>query len=379
MENISGGQVFAKVIKMLFMCIVCILLIAGLWPFHSPKNHVEWLESTNGLRFSRHSSIVSAAAFHTGAKQENDAESIELWVVPSSLRSTNTIVSLDESDHPGNEFQLRQYKDALVVRHYYIDSFGVARTEWLAVSKAVREQTPVLVTVTLGKQATSIYLDGVLREAFATRGASTNNLTGRLLVANSPQTNDSWPGQILGLAMYRSRLTPTQVTGHYDSWRKGGHPILGENEIPVALYLFDEHKGNLVRNQLDQATSLIIPESYFVLHPQFLASIRRDYQPTWTYWENIGTNVAGFVPFGFIAAIYFSEVFPIKRSAATTVCMGFLISLTIEILQVFLPTRSSGSTDLVTNTLGTGIGVVILRTRLSQRLLPNLSQHRMGG
>ena len=44
------------------ICVFVLLgiLVAGLRPFHAPKNDVSWLSEENGLLFGKYGSIVSA-------------------------------------------------------------------------------------------------------------------------------------------------------------------------------------------------------------------------------------------------------------------------------------------------------------------------------
>ena len=43
-----------KVLELLCASVLAGILIAGLWPFHAPKNEVSWLINGNGLHIGRY-------------------------------------------------------------------------------------------------------------------------------------------------------------------------------------------------------------------------------------------------------------------------------------------------------------------------------------
>ena len=153
-----------------------------------------------------------------------------------------------------------------------------------------------------------------------------------------------------------------QVSRHYLTWTKNGRPDITENERNIALYLFDEKTGNRDSQPRRQRA----PTSIFQKRTRSL--IRYVLEPFWkefhksrSYWKDILINVVGFIPVGFVFYAYFRIARPIQRAMLVTIAVGAATSLTIEILQAFLPTRDSGTTDLITNTLGTYVGVLCYR------------------
>jgi glycopeptide antibiotics resistance protein len=176
----------------------------------------------------------------------------------------------------------------------------------------------------------------------------------------------------LGLAVYLHQLTAAEVLQSYTAWEHTGRPEIARSERRIALYTFDEQGGNVGHDKTHSGVDLYIPETFQVVDKIALEPFWVEFEMSRSYWDAALKNIIGFIPFGVCFYAYLARLLPTKRATLVTVVLGAMVSATIEILQAFLPTRDSGTTDIITNTLGTWIGVVsyrLLATTLA-RFLP---------
>jgi VanZ family protein len=77
---------------------------------------------------------------------------------------------------------------------------------------------------------------------------------------------------------------------------------------------------------------------------------------------DIAENVLLFLPFGITLAGYLENK-TVRADAAVLVVLflSFSISYVVEVLQLFMPGRFSSVTDVVSNTAGGGLGLLVLR------------------
>jgi len=236
---------------------------------------------------------------------------------------------------------------------------------WIPVDNVLHPHRAVFITITSGLQGASIYVDGALVRSTQ---AHLCWFSGRLVVGDSAVSHDTFRGRVLGLAIYGDELTAAQVRGHFESWTTKGTPDSLANEQRVAIYLFDERRGDVVHSKVGPDRDLIIPEKYALLRQIRLQPLWTEFRDRWSYWKDLAINVAGFVPLGVCFCAYFSLARQMPRAAMATVVLGALVSFTIEFLQSYLPTRDSGTTDLITNTFGTFVGVVLYQRVAASQL-----------
>lgn len=373
MSKANLGSDPAKIISLLCLLVLGSIALAGLWPFHAPHNAVSWLRDENGLSFGGHGSAVSAAAFRANGSLSHAGCSLEIFLKPGRISGDGSILAFDSSPDPQVPFLLRQYGTSIAVMRYLVDEHGNVARPWFKVDQVLEAGKTVFVTVSSNKDNIAFYVNGVLAKTFSDSGIGSWELTGRLVLANST-VDDSWTGQIKGLAIYNRELTSEQVGKHFQSWTQDQGPSPAEEQSATALYLFNERGGNIVHSRIDRATDLTMPAKYFVLHPALFRSPWEQYShgssvwKRWSFWEDIGVNVGGFVPVGFVFLAYFSSVRHMRRPALAVLLLGFFLSFAVEAFQRLLPTRDSSMTDLLTNTTGTALGVLLYRSSSARGL-----------
>ncbi len=359
-----GAEVaVSKMMTKRFLGVICLLvlsgiLIAGLWPFHSPNNEVSWLSQGNGLLFGEYGSILSSGAFKANKPAVVPSCSLEIWLQPS-LDHSGTILAFYSPGNPDVPFQVWQSQGNLGIRRSNLNLYHQSEKTGIYLADFFQHGRPVFITISSGSTGTAIYQDGVLARKFPEFRVSSQDLAAQIVMGNAPGALYAWSGTLKGVAIYDRGLGSAEVSQHFTNWTNNTQADLAKSDGILALYLFNEGKGSVVHNQVDSTTDLLIPKRFFVLHEEFLEPPWSEFYPAWSYWSNLGVNVAGFVPFGFFFCGYLLWVRKIRRAVMVTVVLGFIVSLTIEVLQAFLPTRNSGMTDLITNTSGTALGSIL--------------------
>jgi hypothetical protein len=351
-----------KILGVLCIFVLGGILVAGLWPFHAPINDVTWVNNADGLDFNRHGTLVSSKTFRPASSGDETFCSVEISLLPRSLDDSSTILAFFTAE-PAIRFSLHQFGTDMVLQS--LSQTVDSRARGAGIGVKVRDvfliRQPLLIAIASGLAGTSIYVNGVLLGAVPKFRLSTGDCSGQLVLGTSPVVNRSWSGQLRELAIYSQELTEAQISRHFESWTARKHFDVGQDEHVVALYLFNEHHGRTVHDSSGSEINLSIPERFLILHEKFLERPWQEFHNDSGYWKSVLINIGGFIPLGFFFYAYLAMA---KRSglpALTALMLGAAVSLTIEVLQAYLPTRDSGVTDIITNTLGTCLGVMLYR------------------
>jgi hypothetical protein len=291
---------------------------------------------------------------------------LELLLQPAEVKRAYTILNFYTPENPG-QFRVRQWTDGLLVSRSVLDAQR-AQTQKFDVDHAFQPGRLLLITMTSGPNGTIVYLNGRRARVLPKFKFTNSDLSGQIVIGTSSIDYQPWPGEIRGLAIYSEDLAPDEVFRHYENWTAGGDPA-GDLVGALARYSFREGKGDEIHNAVASAPDLEIPSSFKVPHKPMLQSAIKEFEGNWTYLKDLLLNVAGFVPLGFLLCAYMAVTRSRTIAILYTTLAGGLLSFAIEVAQAYIPRRSSGVTDIITNILGTTLGAVLVRPNLVRAIL----------
>lgn len=353
-----------KILLAATLAVLLVTLFFGLRPRHSDfSNHVQWLQEKPGVHFARYSLIYATLDQKLIQKvlSNNKGFSIEIAIQPEifAKRGFQLILTIhDGNDH--GQLLIGQWGSSLVIMNG--DDYDHSKnTKQIQHEISPNPSRIIFLTLTTGLKGSNLYIDGKLVQSYpnlALRFPSSGKP--KLTVGNSVYEKHSWQGDIFGLGVYGDELAPAKIESHYKQWAMSKNFEFAKKDHPDVLYLFNEKNGDKVIDQISGRYPLLIPSKFHVLKKIVLAPPLPYSASTKSLVSDVIINFIGFIPLGFFVSVFLFQLGSSQKQAIIyTMLFCFCLSLGIEILQSWMPSRSSQWLDVILNTLGAMAGTLI--------------------
>ena len=256
-------------------------------------------------------------------------------VLPREEPSGSIPRILSAHDDEGRElFFLGQWRDELILRILEEERFFHLRYRETGAGGLQKDAQRDIV-VRSDKNVLTLFVDGA--PVRTKPGVDFSLLSDRrgpawMILGNSPSGEYPWRGDLLSLSIFPKALSPEEI-------------LSTGSDSPV--------RYNLVIPSVFRA-----PAKGMLVPPWRIQEYNR------SFLKDVFVNILGFIPFGFAMCAWARKDGERKNATVMGIALllGAGISLFIELLQVYLPTRDSSLTDVLNNILGTYIGARLFRT-----------------
>ena len=340
-------------------------------------NEVQWIEKRNGVYFNG-----SATASTTRCRENRLTGSISVQLLLKERYGSKNwgpryIFSIYNG--PGDPpLVVGQWSGKIFVYSRYAKSKNSTYYQDFTDTLRLPLNKAQLITVTLDQKEMALYINGRLakRRIRPDHPSGSLNFAGRYMVGNSPRGRQGWFGEVNGLAVFSRILSKEEIREHSDAARESGIRALQNADSLVALYPFNEGRGRTAQNALNGQCAITFPKTRYSLAGTLLNL------------PFIGIHTSAFIPIDFLMNILFFIpmgviVFMILRTfqLSNTICISLvvlaaaIVSLSIELMQLYLLTRVATIVDIAGNVFGGIIGGVLeaVRRRLMQPKKPRVS------
>jgi hypothetical protein len=347
-----------------FYFVLVLTIFAGLYPLDFfPPNYVHWLQNENGLYFGGSGISYTKPSEPISLKK---AVSIEL-LLKERLDSRNSGPREVFSFYDG------PFAPSLLIGQWAGHIFIYSRFEkninhkWykaFRTSQRFPRGQVHLITVTFNVEEKAIYIDGRLsnKEKLKIDSITPLEFNGSLLIGNSYRRKSGWFGEIKGLIIYNRILSEEEIFAHSKIIFENGLSSLTKTQDCMGIYLFNERKGNTAKSAIDKPRPFYIPDKLNTNSLSMLTMPRNDIRFCGFKISDIILNIVFFLPFGIFCSLIVIKICGARffHTFFIATIAGMLLSFLIEGLQLFLPARFPGISDILCNTFGTAFGSLFI-------------------
>ncbi len=348
----------------LIVGMVMFILFFGLRPKLWPSdNLIHWLPEIKALSWQFPS--IAYVDDLSGLRSYRQSTDFTIHLILAAGNLDRQVVRSMLMLHNGDDrrqLTLWQWGASIIVMNG--DDYDYSR-RWPRVStgNALVLGKPQVLTITSARHGSRVFIDGELVREKNDLVLSVPKLGSqlRLILGHSVHGRHGWEGEMYSLAMYGKALGREEVRDQYQHWRTTGRLFEDDSEGLLFHYAFNQGKGRVVRDQSGNSQDLRLPSCLVVLHKSFLTLPRQELSLNGIFWVDVLLNCIAFIPLG--AALYLwvsqSSTSSVRYPGLIVVVACFLLSLSMEIAQGWLPARDSSLLDLCLNTTGAWFGVLV--------------------
>ncbi len=344
---------------LLFRTYLLAAVFATLWPFNFLQRNLASPVPAGGLTFRQ-----PAIAFtQTPPSKLARLEKFTLVLRAASLSSRERACLLDYgTDEHHTNLRLQQENDQLDV---WVESAGAHPGAGLHLPHVFEHSDTTTIVVSFDGEKLHVWKAGGARKT--TQIGPGEHIywdsSATLTLGSLVDGQNGWRGTIFLLAV-TDQPTESAMLPDQDSLR----------ETAVLYYDFMNPPAREIPDGAGPVRNpLWIPEQYTVPSRIILASPAHYNWHTRWFAFDMAVNIIAFLPFGFLGGMVFTRrLGSISKGVAVTILAAFLFSLSVELLQAWLPSRNSSMVDLFCDVAGAGTGAWLAGLPAVQRTIQRL-------
>jgi len=366
----------------LYLVIMTVLL---LWPFDfmfPVKNGVRWINDGCGIEFVKRGKAVSSSPTTAFCREmiQGNGLTVEVWIATAKNDQKGPARIISYSIDTGRrDFSLGQEGSDLVMRLRTTETDPNGVEPHLVARDVFTDLQPMHVVVTYDFQTQKIYIDGQRRAQADVPGGRFSNWEDSfpVILGNEASGGRPWLGKMFYAAIYNRPLEEEEIDRHFRSgWvgkeRSSASNSTSQQPNPIVRYVFSEGKGSRIHDNgrgewppldLHIPDKINFPKEPYLGGPSNYTGFQKG-SPLYKMrgYLDIILNIFAFIPLGFFAHGLTRQYFhPAIKISMFILIAGCLFSFGIESLQYFSSVRDSSSVDLVNNSIGTMLGILLYK------------------